>query len=991
MNNVQPSALRPPTAPLSTKAAAKPVAVLPVSTVNPTSPLEAGRVSISEETKRLLTTKALQEFLKLFPDMALDGLLDVPFDKLPDLFILELASRHLPAIQDKRGFISAFKKQKQLDQLFKNPSEKVNRGIQIVRLLILNGGYYPLRDVLGSIKTSVPIKTVCYLLSLQERLLSTIAPLYAEMKQGLMEYKPAEEREKTKLTNDFVGESLAFHAKVASKMRSFFRYNRMQLSQVKNECSALVLCERAPQFLYMVREFAKNTERQLGMMRVSTQDCLQFQAQVDECYDCTSLPPKRSPHATQRILTFSRNNAQNYVIYFEKLRDFFAALPPFPLKPANGACFQAVLFFLAGYHKINEKERENYLFQDLERFKILMDPSEIAVIQKLVEFLPRLSQETLKGRAENYNAYQKSLLIPSVNSLGEEYYRQEMNEALCLICGQFAAKTFMRMAPTHHFFKLIGDALTLQVNEMILMFDSERFKTKALTDYNNAYSVRYVINPALKKFHHEASKDIKDVLRFLGEYLPLVELSGAVFPFFKEPLVELTKELELVSHRSCLELLAEANKKVARLKKERKAQAALPPAKRVPVPKVPETPRPTPKTKTPPPVFSADLFLIRDVWCAVPAPHLVKGNLDRATLMRYDEAYHVSHLKWRFELIEKSIQRGLGCHLPLLLSHFINHLYLAEEQMSSVHYLTQFPDSPLEHGLENKQPALTLPYAEELDFTSYWSRNPHKCSTYYQTPPAGLQVLLDLHNEKMESTAKFVEILKGSFKTLFEETEKRLSGPVCSHIQQEKGRFISRLDILTNASFTPPPSTPPQKLLDLRATLLKLIGTDVLLAKDLDVHLKRLIQSLQLLHDFPEPCYLAVHTSHILTSGQYLLEFVGAMLSIQKEEETHTHDLRYYAERYDFQSLLGKRLESYIQFNLRKGGDYPYWTATKKREKHAKAFGWLSDAYHISSVPSGFTPAALNSNDLVSQPAQFLERKVDELADILGSLLAAIK
>lgn len=365
-----------------------------------------------------------------------------------------------------------------------------------------------------------------------------------------------------------------------------------------------------------------------------------------------------------------------------------------------------------------------------------------------------------------------------------------------------------------------------------------------------------------------------------------------------------------------------------------------------------------------------------------------KTNLSEDKIFELDQIYHLHHVNWTLEMIEKSLKEKKYHHLKLLGANLINNLYTAQEQAITPKFLYN-TDGKICHSLVTMNEALGKPCSENNDRGSIWYRYPHASKHLYQIRskniPLGLCTLLN--EGDFQSTKKQVEsilrLAEEGISNILDGMEKNENTHSIKISFSKKLEEIHKLSICTNDQKTVisneflPLFDKLNNLLNQLDSISDLENVDGSIS-DLKIHIARLIDAIALLEDFPEQRYLSLHERNIWIAGQYQTELAGIIISQLHHDELHTHDLQCYVDLFSLDKILSKdSLRLIEELNIKKGGDYIYWRFFKNKGKNPQGLNSLNDAYELSlsatTQGEGFIPASMKSYSATSHRAKLFE------------------
>lgn len=962
-----------------------------------------------EKTKRLLA-----EFLKCSP-FCLDGLHGATLGSVLDVLLLQFALPFCKSQEAKLIELSVLLKEKtgaQIDAFFKEAPPTAKRGIIWLKLLSDQKSCHamPVAHFVEAPHTLDRVKTFKDLLSLQEQLLALIEPASAKIKKELIAIQTEDKAAVRSLQNPAhtIDPSLGiskqkvveYSLETEAKFTWFFGYNGYHLSRVKRDCSNLGDLTFTPSIYSMLNYFLFSHQKPLQKMVQAAEDLEQYTKRLLIDCECTMVPHQRSPESIEKIKRHAYIHLEPRFLYLEGLADYFKYLgrhnETFPV-------FKKMFRFLKSYMEKREALLEGTCktsrFDQWLKSELENAPP---FYKQLLEFHDSLIKKLLSSQAEKVNKWRKenafiggkmdeeneqleffSAIIPLYEDMVEEAEKLPNHGSVNFSHELSATFTHAAQGIREFVESPLGIATNIELFDKKLL---EKEKNVQLSAYKADGYVYY-----------------KTLFELAGKYHHLVSLASYFFVQLAEAQPFKLAQAEAEAKNASVWLLSKAVDKVRKQHSQPKRLKTYRPSW---IYSIETQPKKESAKKKPEAVLHPGLYFVRDLLTAqnilFPNQLVGKTDLDPALLADSDQAFHLVCIESTLHLLEQAVKTGRGVHIPLLMARLLNHLYLAEEQAA------RDPEKE-EHGLKNK--AVLVPFAREMNLTTFWWRYLHSSCDFYKERglplPEGLHFLCQLHQEGRGWTPMRLEIIRAGLKFFMDQAaHSDLPERAAQHLQKEKEKLISRFDSLVSslpAEALSVRQAPSVSFKEMEAFKQALSASDYskkpralsAAALDLKVHLERLEQSLQLLNDFPSQDDLGIHMIQILTACQYIYEHMGVMISIRLGEEIHTHNLMYYAKAFKYEQILTSQdIEEMKKVNLRKGSDYPHQEFYKRQARAPQGLKWLSEAFQFTVeariVGSGFIPAGLKDSlwakDHLPTLNKFVESQVRVMLKIFQAL-----
>ncbi len=864
-----------------------------------------------------------------------------------------------------------------------------------------------------------PLITLNALFNLQYDLFLDINPIMKKMEESIERVLQAVHTDFNKYNKfEIFSRSILknldsrFYYYLTEKLSSFQNYNKLKLSQILVNSHLIKLSfEKSPSAL-LIDQFLLEMKK----LRQIQQNTFEFISYFENLADYFGTVYVNSRIMTQEYLekakpVYDGNCLLNYRFFKElecvlkKITSEFQIIEPKENDKStkeifltNHNFYDLIIYFLK--FKISNSENiYDKLITKYQRFPNWYQEFLKLVIPKLDD----ISELIIEEKIENYEIWKAR--FPFLNPKGAKKKRKLGNSILKLIkfhCEQRkqANKCRTSTSPSDFLDMLHNDIgmAAIVILEMIKM--GEKFKESVENQTNDhfkkykSYAGDFYLNPILKA---------KAALTNFHSYLSInLDILFPLIQNVREKTGLLQSE-QIVLDNQWLFSIDPPRKRNKRIKKKQVVEKpSLKEPKKIQAKATPSLLR-TPQESfiicQNDPVSQLNEALIGKL---VIPPHRIfhSKEISDEKLFQMEQAYQFNHFYWILESMEKALSRGDFRHIPLLGSLLIESLYLTQEQLITPQYYSTY--NRVDHGLLFISGQLGIKCQEAFDQGSIWYRYPSSSKAFYEglnkEIPLGLQLIIDFTQtdnlEFRKSIKNIVFATKIGLNYIFERLkEQKILEESLSLLQ---GSFEKRLSLIEQQLHCIPSEKEVEisrvgeanKLNEciIQMESLKKNGDPLFPCEDLIIHLKRLLQGIDLVNDFPEPHFLSLHTRHFWKTSQYILELYLETIAQLENDSLHTHDL----ERY--RVILGLCLsETNQQFlnklNLKKGTDYIYWESYKNQGMHAKKLQVLSEAYEISLVDTlqgeNFVPS--------SQTHFSIEPKIKALLGLVDSNLAVIE
>lgn len=938
---------------------------------------------IPQDLDKRFTRGYLGRLLEVLGPVPLDGLLEQPLEVMIELLIYQAGILLLNSVENqnpaffvqwmevlknknwKNGMTNFFEVAKELPPTLKSLLEAIIKKEKCHSL--------PLKEFVEPPREPKPLLTLRHLAGLQHSILKIVEPLAKEIKQRLNK-----DAEWIKKANKSLRIDLAFS--MLSQFKMFFRHNQVRMLEIKKEGLPLLdVKEDDPLCYQIVHYFVGRLEHQLGEMRVTTQSGESQAQKVLDDLGTLMVPPLRTEGARKRIIAWVRAQEECTKHFVERLSTLFKDNPGAPCHFKNySQVIRSTFRFLQ--QSAQDKLDGTFAKKRDERSTQLEKVAGLAWANHLKSFLSEIEKcveaydaDFHKKKCENDSHY----IFPRENSprplLLSAFY-----ERLVQFTEVFSINPFwlrIEISPGI-FISIFLDKYKERIHRPVESIEVEIDKLLKAEGEEN---------PSLKKNYDYLYDRFTNLHESYVQYRSLLDAVAFVMPGMKALQSPLLKKAQMQEQQACLWIRAEAESheeelKAAQLASLSQVSKKTPVAsKRVEV----EVREKKEKEKKPPaPLLREGLFFARDAWIPnhpAPADMIGKKDIDRIEAMKFDAGFHATYVGWIVDLMQKPAARKF---FPLLAAELLHQTYLAEEQIGSASFYAQHPESVLKHSLK----------------TFWWRYLYSSLQFHLNNKPEGLSFLYDLHQETGGFTKARTALLKGSITYLFDGVvadDPKLQ----KHLTQEKDKLLVKLKEIAASTYASVPLLRPFQEIEER--LQSKLQTDFLLkpqefqnaAQDLRPHIKRLSQACQLAKEFRQRAYVGLHAYNILVSLQYIYELIGVMDSFQRNDGMHTHDLRFYAEKGQWSKILGpNKVQKILDLNMKKGGDYPYWTFLNNGGHVPAGLRALNDAYlySLDETLSGkeFIPFSLEGSVWTKDPCKHLMSLVDEHVPLINALLS---
>ncbi|CDZ81733.1 hypothetical protein BN1013_02269 [Candidatus Rubidus massiliensis] len=300
-------------------------------------------------------------------------------------------------------------------------------------------------------------------------------------------------------------------------------------------------------------------------------------------------------------------------------------------------------------------------------------------------------------------------------------------------------------------------------------------------------------------------------------------------------------------------------------------------------------------------------------------------------LLQLDEQLHARHLLWEIDLL--ALQTPNDRKQNVLLCSLLSHMYHCLEQF----YSRKFSNYELNHGLQTITGKKDVILAK-IEMATIWHRYPNTSNKKVkeeQITPVGLRLML--HPSVNETLFLLKELL---LKRIQEKIEQKLEEKALLLIYEQCLKKLSDFEknIITTTEVNKDFSN---ELLHSSSTIQSIKNVIVQLRQffhvmeevselhqlkaDLQVHLARLEESIDLLTTYPQQKFWSSHERNISFSLQYIAEHIGLIQTQLKGVELFTHDLENFCDWLNWREILtSKEIEELISLNFHKSIEYFY-------------------------------------------------------------------
>lgn len=968
-----------------------------------------GSAQPADEKKIQQTKSVLANFLNSYPLLCVDGLRDVSFEELLNVLLLKFSLPLLASSTDKQAKGVALasllknKKGELIDAFFMEAPRDLKKGVICLKILVEQKDLYPLSvgQFMETPQHPDKVKTFKNLLSFQHELIAAIDPLTRDLKNTILPFLVANQLFITLLqqfskastdteTNTFI----EVFTRLPAKMKGFFAANKYYISKFKKDCSSFSNLEIQPYFLPLLNDILDAHERDLLKVLTSTKEMLGEVKKITITLECMIVPSlPRLPESENKIQEWAQVDfdcISNYLFELLESGEFKA------LEKKDPQSRGKIIDFLKNYYQKKEavalkKLKPKDFCVWVENF-LSSSPS----CAPFVKWHQSIVEKCLARKVTQLSAWKKEMNIP-YNYLAKQqtaewgFFENLKKLFVRLEASRIPQESFFQAAFCFHRTKVV-DCIRNDISMYNSLVKSE---TESFAETHHTFRL---------------------MLEAVSQYENLIEITHVLLPLLKKSLPFDRLQREQLAKRAADWLFAQAVskdvKKRERQARVRESRSIQKPVAQTEIASVEKSSLPA--KEIPREVFSVrGLFVVKDLLKAIACPQETIGKKDLSPVLIAcsDQAFHLVYLESALRLMDQSLAAKKPFHIPLLMSRLLNHLYLAQEQAASAKILAQDPEQETTHGLANKADVLSLPSAHELDFTTFWWRYLHSSRLFYhersRSFPEGLSFLWELHNSKQGWPLERLQMIREGLRFFMDQAIEGAGSDekVIQHIRKEKEellrRFESFVSRLSRVPFQEGPSASFKGLKELKEAVAqedfsKKAPSYQAAAQDLRVHLRRLEESMRLLHDFPALDNLGMHMINILTACQYIYEHMGVMISINQGGEIHTHNLMDYAEMFKYDEFLTPaELEQMKKVNLKKGSDYPHQETYKRQTKTSDGLKWLSEAYQLTSEAqisgSGFIPVNLKSSIWVKDPVSRLHELVETQVGIMLKIFKAIE
>ncbi|CDZ81731.1 hypothetical protein BN1013_02267 [Candidatus Rubidus massiliensis] len=300
-------------------------------------------------------------------------------------------------------------------------------------------------------------------------------------------------------------------------------------------------------------------------------------------------------------------------------------------------------------------------------------------------------------------------------------------------------------------------------------------------------------------------------------------------------------------------------------------------------------------------------------------------------LLQLDEQLHARHLLWEIDLL--ALQTPNDRKQNVLLCSLLSHMYHCLEQF----YSRKFSNYELNHGLQTITGKKDVILAK-IEMATIWHRYPNTSNKKVkeeQITPVGLRLML--HPSVNETLVLLKELL---LKRIQEKIEQKLEEKALLLIYEQCLKKLSDFEknIITTTEVNKDFSN---ELLHSSSTIQSIKNVIVQLRQffhvmeevselhqlkaDLQVHLARLEESIDLLTTYPQQKFWSSHERNISFSLQYIAEHIGLIQTQLKGVELFTHDLENFCDWLNWREILtSKEIDELISLNFHKSIEYFY-------------------------------------------------------------------